>query len=79
MVECGFAGTCVLETRGSAAADWLSPGVDFLTYESAEEAEWIVRHATPEYVQRVAASLHGRVMSELSPQRFWSRVFERLT
>ena len=76
-IEVGFAKACLLETRGSAAADWLTPGVDYLQYETPEEATYLVRTASAEYIAECAENLHKKVMANHSPQVFWDRVFKR--
>jgi hypothetical protein len=77
VLECAYAGACLLETRGSAAAEWFVPGEDFLTYETWEEAAHVVATASEEYLQECAANLRKKVLERMSPRIFWNKVFER--
>jgi hypothetical protein len=77
VLECAYAGACLLETRGSAASEWFTPGEDFLTYETWEEAAYVVATASEEYLQECAANLRKKVLERMSPRIFWNKVFER--
>ena len=77
-IEVGFAGACLLETRGSAAQDWLTPGLDYLSYDTPEEAAYLVKNAGQDYIQSCAENLHRKVMANYSPEMFWHRVFQRM-
>jgi len=78
VVETGFAGACLLETRGSPAEKHFIPGVDFLAYDTKEEAEHIVKTASPEYIAKCAANLQRKVKDKFSPVKFWGQVMEAL-
>lgn len=78
VVETGFAGACLLETRGSPVQNFFTPGVDYLTYESKEEAEHIIKSASVDYLQRCAANLHAKIHDKFGPKAFWGTVLGAL-
>jgi len=79
VVEAGLARCTLLETRGSPARDWFTPGVDYLEYETVEDAR---RHGEllkdqPDETERYGQRLHDRVMAEHAPDKFWGRIFDK--
>lgn len=80
VLESALAGACLLETKGSPTSYWFRPGLDYLEYETADEAADIIRHLgnEPEATQAMAFSLRQRVLDEHSPHQFWSRIFDKI-
>jgi hypothetical protein len=80
ILESALAGALVLETKGSPTSYWFRPGLDYLEYESADEAADIVRRLTndPAATQAMALSLRQRVLDEHTPEKFWAHIFEKL-
>lgn len=80
VLESALAGACLLETKGSPTAHWFRPGLDYLEYDSPQEAAQIIRHLSnePEATQAMALSLRARVLAEHTPAKFWARIFERI-
>lgn len=78
VVEAGLAGSCLLEIFNGPAAHWFTPGVDYLTYSSAEEARALIaEHGQhPELTQQYGERLRNKILSEHSPVAFWSRVLK---
>ena len=80
VLESSLAGAVLLETKGAPTSYWFRPGLDYLEYETAEEAALIVtrlQHET-EATQAMAISMRDRVLAEHSPARFWAQIFEKL-
>lgn len=80
VLESALAGALLLETRGAPTSYWFRPGLDYLEYETPDEAADIVRRLTfePEVTQEMAFSLRRRVLEEHSPSLFWKRIFEKI-
>lgn len=85
-VEVGLAGACLLELRGSALKNKAREGWDFMTYETAKEAEELVQHILDisrmpivDYFHRQDAGrrLQTIVHEKMNPEIFWNTVFER--
>ena len=66
VVESGLAGALLLETKGAPTSYWFRPGLDYLEYETPEEAADIIRRLShePEKTQSIAQSLRSRVLAE---------------
>lgn len=79
VTECGIAGSCLLEQRGSPTEYWFEAGRDYYTYASAGDAfdliqePDIVRHGASPRAER----LRAKVLSEHSPTVFWQKVLFR--
>ncbi len=80
VLESALAGALLLETKGSPTSYWFRPGLDYLEYETADDALDIVRRLErdPEATQAMALSLRERVMREHSPSKFWHRILDRI-
>jgi hypothetical protein len=80
VIESALAGACLLETKGSPTSYWFRPGLDYLEYESPEEALSIIRYMEkqPDATEAMARSLQARVLAEHTPAHFWGRILERL-
>lgn len=80
VLESALAGACLLETKGTPTRNWFTPGVDYLEYESADEAEDIIKRLAehPAATQAMGDSLRGRVLDQHSPAKFWERIFKRI-
>lgn len=80
VIEAALAGSCLLEVAVSPTCHWFTPGVDFLTYDSVEQAAGLIRDMAerPEATQAIGERLRARVAAEHSPRAFWSRIFDRV-
>ncbi len=80
VVECGFAGSLLLEQKGSPTPDWFEPGVDYLEWGSMDEAKEIVEayKDDPEATQVFGDRLMGKVKEHHSAEKFWKRIIDRL-
>jgi hypothetical protein len=69
-----------LETKGSPTSHWFRPGLDYLEYDTADEAADIVRRLShePEATQEMALSLRRRVLDQHTPAHFWKRIFDKI-
>lgn len=79
VVEAGFARSCLLEMRSSPSANWFTPGVDYVEYESSAEAVHHVERAKddPAPYLETARSLYERCIREHHPAVFWRKVLDR--
>lgn len=76
VVETGWACACLLEPKGSPAAQWFIPGKDYIEYESAEHLIKMLGDASfNDYGMSCAANLHDKVHEEHTAFRFWTKVF----
>lgn len=80
VLETALAGACLLETKGSPTSYWFRPGLDYLEYDSPQEAFDIIKRLAehPAATQAMGESLRRRVLAEHSPAQFWNRIFERI-
>ena len=78
-IEVGLAGACLLELEGCALQKWAHAGWDYLPYRDAEDAENVFRHLATnlDEAAKQAANLQRVVREKMSPEIFWSTVFER--
>lgn len=79
VIESALAGACLLETKGSPTSYWFRPGIDYLEYETAEDAIDLVKQlgADQARAQAMADSMMERV-KEHSPALFWQKIFDRI-
>lgn len=79
-LEAALAGCLVFEEAGSPAEKWFRPGVDYISYRSADDVESYLRLIDePESsYQDIAFALRDKIMREHSPAAFWNQVFYRL-
>lgn len=80
VVETGLAGAMLLEPVGSPTPDWFEPGVDYMPYQSMDDARTIVERFKdrPDETQAFGARLRARVLAEHSPAQFWARILDRI-
>ncbi len=80
VIESGLAGCCLLETKGSPVSKWFTPGVDYLEYESADEAVKLMRELidNPDRTQAMGLALRAKVLAEHTPEKFWAKIFNRV-
>jgi hypothetical protein len=78
VIEAGFAGCCLLETKDSPASKWFKPGIDYLEYENADDAAWIITNTADSSLQFMAHTFHNRVVKEHHPQVFWNKILEKI-
>lgn len=77
-IEVGLAGACLLEIQDCALANWARPGEDYLPYGNAEGAENVFRYLIThrDQLHAQAQRLQDVVRTRMSPEIFWSTVFE---
>jgi spore maturation protein CgeB len=80
VVESALAGALLLETKGAPTSYWFRPGVDYLEYETTDDAVSLIRQLThePEQTQALAMSMRSRILAEHTPAHFWARILERI-
>lgn len=75
--ESGFAGSVVLETKGSPLRNWFTPGVDYLEYEGVEDLiSTLTRHDDAQ-LSRMAIRFHQKMATEHHPTVFWDKVLRK--
>lgn len=78
VIECGWAGACLLERVKSPTRRWFQKGLEYLEYSGVEDAlkkiEWAREHDAE--VKGIAARFRQRVMFEHSPGVFWDKVLK---
>lgn len=77
VIEAGFSGCCLLETKDSPTAKWFIPGLDYLEYENPDHAAQVITNTIDEKLQWMANRLHSKVVKEHHPAVFWKRVLEK--
>lgn len=77
VVEAGFAGSVLLEKRGSPVDKWFVPGEDFLWFETPDEAAWILENTDDLQLEQMARRFQGEVLENHHPAKFWERVLLR--
>jgi hypothetical protein len=77
VIEAGFAGSCLLETRGSPTADWFAPGYEFLEYDDANEVMQILNDRSDDDLRSIAGRFHARMVREHHPRVFWDKVLHK--
>ena len=79
IVEAAMSGCCVFESHDSPAAQWFTPGVDYIEYNGVEDAAkkitWANEH--PQEAQVIAVSLQDKVMRNHCANVFWNQVLAR--
>ena len=80
VMESGLSEALLLEMKGSPTSKWFIPGVDYMEWETPQEAGAIVQfyRDKPEETQVFGKRLRKKVLENHSPQKFWGRVFEKL-
>ena len=79
VVEVGMAGGLLLEMKGSPTPNFFTPGVDYLEWESMEEAHDIVNRMSerPDETEAFGMRLREKVLSNHGPDKFWGRILSR--
>ncbi len=79
-VEAGLAGAIPLEPAQSPTKDWFKPGIDYLTWETPEDAARHVRDLPTKMDQheRMAKRLKAQMREKHSSPVFWKKVLERV-
>jgi len=79
VVEVGLAGGCLLEMKGSPTPNFFEPGVDYLEWETTEEARQIVERLkdNPDETQAFGMRLWEKVKANHGPDKFWGRILHR--
>jgi hypothetical protein len=75
IVEAGFAGSVVLEQRGSPLQNWFEPGVDYLEYETVEDILQI--NDGDVALGKMASRYHDKMVAEHSPKVFWKKALTK--
>lgn len=80
VLESALAGCCLLDHAESKARKWFRLPIEFISYETPEQAAEIVRilATDPITMQWTSDNLRRRVLTEHSPDVFWPRVFQGL-
>ena len=78
VVEAGLAHCCLLDHVSSKARDWLRPGVDYIEYDTPQQAVTLAKNllSEPFLMQLCADNLRWRIQEEHSPEIFWGKVFD---
>lgn len=81
VVEAGVCGCVLLDHKGAPTADWFTPGVDYLEYDNAAHAVQLAKSLAdkPEETQAMGERLREKVLAEHRPEKFWGRIFERIS
>ena len=81
VIETGLAGAMLLEQRGSPTSTWFKRGVEFLEYETGEDARQLVRFFRDAHAetQAMGERLRARIFAEHGPRQFWDRIFDRIS
>lgn len=79
VVEVGLAGGLLLEMKGSPTPNFFTPGVDYLEWETMDEARDIVNRLSdkPEETEAFGIRLREKVMANHGPDKFWGRIIDR--
>lgn len=78
VIESGLARACLLEPKDSPAKNWFKPGIDYLEYSSVDQLEDLVLSLDAADMQDVAESLHKKVITDHSPEKFYRKIFEKV-
>lgn len=78
VVEAGFAGSVVLEQKGSPLNNWFQPGSDYLEYETVEDIGNILQSKTDIELSIMAVRYHCLMETNHPPDLFWYNVFTRV-
>lgn len=76
-LEAALAGAVVVEAHDSPAMDWFEPGVDYLTWHTAEEAEQHIRSGSPA-CWAMGERLRQKVLANHTAKAFWDRTFKAM-
>ena len=76
VIEAGFAGCCLLETRGSPTANWFTPGHEYIEYDSPGEVATIINR-NDEELSLIAYKFRSRMIDEHHPKIFWDKVLHK--
>ncbi len=81
VLESALAGCLLLESAGAPTKEWFQPGIHYLEYTDAYQAEKIIRSMEhePERSQSIADNLQSIVKAHHTHEAFWSRVLDRLS
>jgi hypothetical protein len=77
VIEAGFAGSAVLEVRGSPLNKWFSPGEEYIEYDSLEDILNLNRDVPDFAIRAVAEKFHKKMVAEHSPHIFWNKVLTK--
>lgn len=80
VIEAGLAGALLLEERGSPTANYFTPDVDYVEWDSPRTTCFQVRKllTNPGETQGFGDRLRARIAAEHSPAAFWGRIIGRL-
>ncbi len=75
VVEAGFAGSAVMETRSSPLSQWgFVPGEDYFEYDTGEEIADLLLDTPSWLVEKMAAKFHQKMTVDHNPWIFWGKV-----
>ncbi len=70
VLEAGWAGCCLLESKGSPIAEWFPEGC-WLEYEDPPDAARLIRDVTDDVIEATAARLAAEVRRRYSPEKIY--------
>lgn len=73
VIEAGFAGSVVLEVKGSPLSNWFKPGVDYFEYSTLEDIIQVL-NLPDELLRDKASRLHQGMVTQHGPEVFWGKV-----
>ncbi len=78
VVEAGFAGSTVLETKGSPLKEWgFVPGEDYFEYEGLEDLVDFLKNVPDELVEKMASKFTVKMTVDHNPWIFWGKVLAK--
>ena len=80
VVEAGWAASLLLEFADSPTKQVFVPGEDYLEFETPADAKTIIKEYSdkPDKTEEFGLRLRKKVEENHSPQKFWSRIFEKI-
>ena len=74
VIEAGFAGCCLFESRGSPTNRWFVPGQEYFEYDGAQEVANILNSNSD--FEITAVRFHNSIVREHHPKVFWGKVLD---
>lgn len=76
VIEAGFAGSVVLEVRGSPLSAWFTPGVDYLEYGSLDDVVALL-NLPDGALQEIASRFNEKMIANHHPKVFWDKILTK--
>ena len=77
VIEAGFAGSAVLEVKGSPLSNWFKPGVDYFEYTGLQDIVELLETVPDEVFRDQASRLHAGMVTQHGPKVFWDKVLSK--